>query len=81
MAFNLELFNIIGETCIHDKKVAMMAWKKPPKLWTKINTDCSAIKNLGMIGASGIIRDKNGKMVLDFVVPISVGIMSHPNPR
>ncbi|KAG5606098.1 hypothetical protein H5410_027590 [Solanum commersonii] len=47
----------LGEKCIHDIKVTIVKWIKPPDDWVKINTDGSALGNPGRIGAGGIIRD------------------------
>lgn len=68
MAFNIERIQL-GEDFVHDRKVTMVAWKKPPEQWITINKDGSALDNPGKIGAGGIIRGKNGKMVMDFAVP------------
>lgn len=39
----------------------MVARNKPLEQWIKINTDNRELDNPGKIGASGIIRDQNGK--------------------
>jgi len=47
----------------------MVLWKKPPDQWSKLNTDGSALSNLGKIGAGGILRDHKGQMILAFATP------------
>ncbi|XP_015084239.1 uncharacterized protein LOC107027648 [Solanum pennellii] len=61
------------ERCFHNIKVCMVTWFKPPDQWIKINTDGSALTNEGKIGAGGIIRDKEGKMVMAFSTPLGEG--------
>ena len=51
----------LGEACTHKTKVKMIG--KKPDQRIKMNTDGSAIDNLGRIGEGGIIRDQHGKMV------------------
>ncbi|KAG5606154.1 hypothetical protein H5410_027646 [Solanum commersonii] len=51
-----ELFQL-GEHCIHDTKVILIKWIKPPDRWVKINTDGSALSNPSRIGVGGILRD------------------------
>nr|XP_019067280.1 uncharacterized protein LOC109119268 [Solanum lycopersicum] len=62
-----------SEKCIHDIKVSMVKWIKPPDQWIKINTDGSALTNPGKIGAGGILRDKEGKLVMAFSTPLGEG--------
>ena len=61
------------ENCKHDIKVHKVGWNKPPEDWVKINTDGSALNNPGKIGAGGIIRDKDGKLLMAFAVPLGEG--------
>ena len=44
----------------------MVTWFKPTDQWITINTNRSALTNPGKIGAGGIIRDKEGKLVMAF---------------
>ena len=46
------------ETCIQDTKVSLVAWNKLTDHWIKINTDGSALGNLGRLGDGGILRIK-----------------------
>ncbi|XP_069154435.1 uncharacterized protein [Solanum lycopersicum] len=62
-----------SEKCKHEIKVCMVAWNRPPEQWIKINTDGSALTNPGQIGAGGILRDREGKMVLAFATPLGEG--------
>ncbi|XP_015160416.1 uncharacterized protein [Solanum tuberosum] len=67
-----ELFQL-GEKCIHETKVTLVQWIKPPDQWVKINTDGSALNNPGRIGAGGIIRDQTGELLLAFAAPLGEG--------
>ncbi|KAK4707377.1 hypothetical protein R3W88_033066 [Solanum pinnatisectum] len=70
---NWKELTLMGERCIHDTKVTLVRWKKPPEQWVKINTDGSALDNLGKIGAGGILRDHTGRMLLAFATPLGEG--------
>uniref|UniRef100_M1DJP7 RNase H family protein n=1 Tax=Solanum tuberosum TaxID=4113 RepID=M1DJP7_SOLTU len=67
-----DLFQL-GENCIHDIKVTLVKWIKPPARWIKINTDGSALSNPGRIGAGGILRDQMEAMLLAFATPLGEG--------
>ncbi|XP_004243166.1 uncharacterized protein [Solanum lycopersicum] len=62
-----------SEKCKHDIKVCKVAWNRPPEEWIKINTDGSAINNPGKIGAGGILRDTEGRLVLAFATSLGEG--------
>ncbi|KAK4706257.1 hypothetical protein R3W88_034186 [Solanum pinnatisectum] len=64
---------LMGERCIHDTKVTIVRWQKPPDLWVKLNTDGSALSNPGKIGAGGMLRDHKGRMMLAFANPLGEG--------
>lgn len=42
------------------KIIQRIRWVRPPEGWTKLNTDGSAITNLGMAGCGGIMRNEGG---------------------
>ncbi|KAK6780036.1 hypothetical protein RDI58_022220 [Solanum bulbocastanum] len=63
----------MGENCIHDTKVTLVMWRRPPKNWVKLNTDGSALDNPGKLGAGGIIRDHRGEIILAFSTPMGEG--------
>lgn len=65
-----------SENCRHDIKVCKVAWNRPPEEWVRINTDGSALNNPGKIGAGGILRDKESKLVLAFATPLGEGTSS-----
>ena len=62
-----------SERCKHEIKVCKVAWNRPQEEWIKINTDGSALTNPGKIGAGGIIRDKDGKLILAFATSLGEG--------
>ena len=62
-----------AENCKHEIKVSMVTWNRPSEQWIKINTDGSALTNPGQTGAGGILRDKEGKMVMAFATPLGEG--------
>ncbi|XP_015075436.1 uncharacterized protein LOC107019451 [Solanum pennellii] len=62
-----------SEKCVHEIKVNMVKWLKPANQWLKVNTDGSALMNLGRLGAGGILRDKHGKLVMAFTTPLGEG--------
>ena len=47
-------------------------WNKPEMNWYKLNTDGSAIRNLGKTGGGGIIRDHNGGRISGFSKAIGI---------
>ena len=51
----------------------MVTWIRPTDQWLKVNTNGSAITNKGRLGASGILGDKNGRLVMPFTTPIREG--------
>ncbi|XP_015160977.1 uncharacterized protein [Solanum tuberosum] len=67
-----ELF-LLGENYLHDTKVVLIKWIKPPARWVKINTDGIALSNKGRIGAGGILRDQEGEMLLAFATTLGEG--------
>ena len=54
----------LAERCIHVTMICKIAWKRLPDQWIKVNTDGSSIENLGKIGAGGILRHYEGKIIL-----------------
>ncbi|WMV32842.1 hypothetical protein MTR67_026227 [Solanum verrucosum] len=46
---------------------------KPPEVWVKLNTDGSALSNPGKIGAGGILRDSNGKLIFSYSALLGEG--------
>uniref|UniRef100_M1DKI6 RNase H family protein n=1 Tax=Solanum tuberosum TaxID=4113 RepID=M1DKI6_SOLTU len=64
---------ILIEQCYHDTEVTLVQWIKPPDAWVKLNTDGSALSNPGKIGAGGILRDSNGKLLFAFSAPLGEG--------
>ena len=63
----------MSERCVHDIKVNMVNWIRPQDQWLKVNTDGSAITNPCRLGAGGILRDKNGRLVMAFTTPLGEG--------
>ena len=51
----------------------MIAWNKQTDQWIKINTDGSPLDNPGRLGAGGILRDKNGQLLMAFATTLGVG--------
>ena len=51
----------------------MVTWTRPKDQWIKVNTDGSATNNPGKIGAGGILRNKNGRLVMAFTTPLGDG--------
>lgn len=49
------------EKCSHDMKISTVTWKAPPIHIYKLNTDGSALNNLGRIAGGGILRNYRGK--------------------
>ena len=43
------------------KSIILVKWRKPPVGWHKLNTDCASLRNPGMAGVGGLIRDSAGK--------------------
>ena len=56
-----------SEKWVHDIKVSMVKWLKPAEQWLKVNTDGSELTNPGKLGAGGILRDKQGKVVMNLL--------------
>ncbi|XP_015166827.1 uncharacterized protein [Solanum tuberosum] len=61
------------ENCIHDSKVTVVQWIKPPEKWVKLNTDGSALNNPGSIGAGGVLINHMGELLLAFSIPLGEG--------
>ena len=59
-----------SERFIHDTTVNTVTCIKPQDEWIMINTNGSAFTNQGKLGAGGILRDKEGKMVMVFITPL-----------
>ncbi|KAH0696585.1 hypothetical protein KY289_014067 [Solanum tuberosum] len=64
---------ILNEKCFHETNVTLVQWMKPPDVWFKINTDGSALDNLGSIGAGGILRNTNKDLIFSYSVPLGHG--------
>jgi len=55
---SVEFFTIrTKERCNKMKKVIRVAWEKPPLGWMKLNSDGSALGNLGKAGGGVLIQD------------------------
>lgn len=52
--------------------MSRVAWKKPTYKWIKINIESSALDNSGRIWAGGILRDKNGQLLMAFAAALGV---------
>lgn len=61
------------ESCTQEVKIITVMWSKPPISILKLNTDGSALSNLGKIGGGGIFRDHQGNMIYAFTVPLGEG--------
>ena len=53
--------------------VRLVAWNKPTDHCIKISTDGSALGNLEKLGVGGILRDKVGKLLMDFAATLGEG--------
>lgn len=58
---------------IHDVEVIKVCWQKPTADFVKLNTNGSALDNLGKMGVSGICRNHLGDLIFDFSSPMGVG--------
>lgn len=56
-----------------ETKLTFLYWSKPPVKVVKLNSNGSAIKNTGKIGAGGIIRDHNGGLIYAYATPLGHG--------
>ena len=61
------------ERSIQDTKVSFVAWSKPLDQWIKVNTNSSALTNLGRLGAGGILRNKDGQLLMAFATNLGEG--------
>ncbi|KAK4707372.1 hypothetical protein R3W88_033061 [Solanum pinnatisectum] len=62
------------EKCKHDVKVTSIIWKTPHTNRYKLNTDGSALHNLGKNGGGGgILRNEVGDIIYAFVMPLWEG--------
>ncbi|WMV13666.1 hypothetical protein MTR67_007051 [Solanum verrucosum] len=73
LAYELDKFCNVIEKCSQDTKVTTVQWTKPPHRWVKLNTDGSALSNLGSIGAGGVVRNHLGEIILAFSAPLGTG--------
>ena len=62
-----------SEKCVHDMKVSMVKWITPTDQWIKVNTDVSALTNHSRLGVGGILRDKQGRVLMAFEIPHGEG--------
>lgn len=62
-----------SERCVRDTKVSMMKWSRPPDKLLKINNEGSSITNPGKIRARVILRDKEGRLAMDFTSQLEEG--------
>lgn len=60
------------EKCTHITMITPVLWSKPPDLGIKLNSNGSALSD-GRMGAGGIIKDKNGELMLAYFTPLGVG--------
>jgi len=59
-----EFFSIGMKTKIPLSKTYIpVSWQKPPVGWAKLNTDGSALGNLGKASGGGMIRDHSGNWI------------------
>lgn len=55
---------------MYESKVNILKCTKPPDKCLKINIAGTALTNLGLIGAGGILRDKESRIVMAFTTPL-----------
>lgn len=60
------------ERFIQITEVQKTTWTKPPDLWIK-NAGWSVHDNPGKIGAGGILRYQEGKIILSYTTPLGNG--------
>ena len=66
-SLSLELFSSLPHKSLKPNwKSLFISWKPPPLGFFKLNTDGSTKGNLGMVGASGLIRDHKGNWISGF---------------
>ncbi|KAF3638683.1 hypothetical protein FXO38_23111 [Capsicum annuum] len=51
-------------------KSIMVKWEKPEMDSWKLNTDGSNIANQGRAGAGGVVRNRDGQMLMAFAAPV-----------
>ena len=66
MAYKVDWFNSQEWMVCSWHEVNIVTWIEFPEQWIKVNTDGSALTNLGKLGAEGILRDKDGTMLMAF---------------
>ena len=62
-----------SEKCVHDIKVSMVKCLKPGEQFLNLHIDGSSLTNPGRLGAGGILRDNQGKVVMAFTTPLGEG--------
>ncbi|KAG5629990.1 hypothetical protein H5410_001707, partial [Solanum commersonii] len=68
----IDLIKLI-EGCRHELRVWKVNWERPPPNTFQLNTDGSALSNLGKIGGGGIFRDSQGDMIYAYTVSLGTG--------
>lgn len=68
-SYELKRMVIQAENCVHEIKIILVQWCKPPDLWVKLNSNCSSLGNPRLIGGGGIIRNSVGNMLFAYFVP------------
>ncbi|XP_015054773.1 uncharacterized protein LOC107001123 [Solanum pennellii] len=61
------------ESCVQDTKVSLVAWNKHSYQLIKVNINGSALANPGSHGDGGILRDKNGQLLMAFAATLCEG--------
>ena len=59
-------FCVLDHAPVTRVKRFSMGWTKPQPLWTKLNTDGSALGSPGLAGGGGIIKDCHGEWISGF---------------
>lgn len=63
----------IPENFQHEMGVVQVNRFKPPSSLVKLNTNGGEIENPGKMGADGILRDHNTRLIYAFATPLSFG--------
>ena len=62
-----ECYYLAGLVYLSQAKIPhFVRWQVPPDPLIKLNTDGSAIGNLGLAGAGGLLRDSSGEWISGF---------------
>lgn len=58
--------------CSQEMRIVTVSWTRPPNSIYKLNTDGSALNDLGKIGGGGVLTDHLGSLVYAFAVPLGM---------